>query len=119
MAILNFGNLFALDNTKPYANAIFGDSHTATIVKTCKSRTERIAAAIFINYLAENCGGVWTQAGHLPASLIVQSSDDLYLNNQYYKNMFNIMEAQRNIKFFHPLFTMMKSMNRIKLRLNK
>ena len=85
MAILNFGNLFALDNTKPYANAIFGDSHTATIVKTCKSRTERIAAAIFINYLAENCGGVWTQAGHLPASLIVQSSDDLYLHNQYYK----------------------------------
>ena len=85
MGILNFGNLFALDNSKPYANTIFGDSHTGTIVKTCKSRTERIAAALFINYLAENCGGVWTQAGHLPASLIVQSSDDLYLNNEYYK----------------------------------
>ncbi len=85
MGIMNFGNLFALDNTKPYANAIFGDSHTGTIVKTCKSRTERIAASIFINYLAENCGDVWTQAGHLPASLIVQSSDDLYLNNEYYK----------------------------------
>lgn len=84
MAILNFGNLFALDNSKPYANAIFGDSHTGTIVKTCTSRTERIAAAVFINYLAENCGGVWTQAGHLPASLIVQSSEDLYLNNEYY-----------------------------------
>ena len=85
LSILNFGNLFALDNTQSYANKIFGDSHTATIVKTCKSRTERVAAAVFSNYLAENSGGVWTQAGHLPASLIVQQSEDLFLGNEYYE----------------------------------
>jgi ABC-type sugar transport system, periplasmic component len=84
LAIMNPAKLFALDASQSSANTIFGDSHAISIVRTCKSRTERIAAAIFSNYLAENCGGVWTKAGHLPASLIVQQSSELYLNNEFF-----------------------------------
>ncbi|MGI6713952.1 MAG: ABC transporter substrate-binding protein [Bacilli bacterium] len=84
MAIINPSELFAADLTKDYAKHIFGDSHAVSIVKTVTSRTKRIAAAVFSNYLAENCGGVWIKAGHLPASLVVQQSNDLYLNNEFY-----------------------------------
>lgn len=84
LEIFNTAGMFALDQNADCAGKIFGDSHAISIVRTCKSRTKRIACAIFANYLAENSGGVWTQAGHLPASLVVQSSNEMYLGNEYY-----------------------------------
>lgn len=85
LAIRHTGNLFALDPSADCADKIFGDSHAVSIVRTCTSRTKRLAAAVFANFLAENSGGIWTQAGHLPASLVVQSSNELYLGNEYYQ----------------------------------
>lgn len=85
LSYLNLGNMFTTDTTTDYAKTIFGDSHASSIVASTKSRTKRVAASVLANYLAENSGGVWTQAGHLPASLIVQNSQDLYLGNEYYE----------------------------------
>lgn len=85
LAIINLGNMLTTDNTTAYSKTIFGDSHAASIVSSTTSRTKRVAASILANFLAENSGGVWTQAGHLPASLIVQNSHDLYLDNEYYE----------------------------------
>lgn len=85
LAIINPSQILTKDPSKDYAKYIFGDSHAVSLVKNTTSRTKRVAAAIFANYLAEHSGNEWTKAGHLPASLVVQQSYDDYLNNEYYQ----------------------------------
>ena len=85
LAIINPSKLLCKDYSKDYSKEIFGDSHAISLVKNTTSRAKRVAGAIFSNYLAEHSGGLWTKAGHLPASTVVQQSTDDYLDNPYYQ----------------------------------
>ncbi len=80
----SLSNLFAMDNTKEYANKIKGEGHAVMLMSTTESWTKRCAAAIFADYLAYNGGIEWAKSGHIPAASSVLNNED-FRNNEAYK----------------------------------
>lgn len=72
--IINMSKMFALDETKPYADDVYGVGHCFSISRTVTSKTKCVAAALYAQFMTEN-SAEYTRGGHLPASKAVLESE--------------------------------------------
>lgn len=72
--IINPSKMFALDETQPYADKVYGVGHCFSVSRTVTSETECVAAALYAQFMTEN-SAEYTRGGHLPASKAVLESD--------------------------------------------
>lgn len=78
---------FALDQTKDYAEKVYGESHAFAMTKTCRDVNKQAAIMEFIKWFTQNGkqGAKWAAAGHISVSKIISESDE-YKNNSDVKN---------------------------------
>ena len=82
LGIMNMSKLYALDENAETASAIYGVGHCFSICRTVTSRTRRVAAAIYAQYMTENAID-YMQGGHLPANKAILESEQFTSKDWY------------------------------------
>ncbi len=72
--ILNMSKLYALDESAECAGQIYGVGHCFSVCRTVTSKTKRVAAALYAQYMTEHAVD-YMQGGHLPACKAILSSE--------------------------------------------
>lgn len=92
--------MFALDETKEYANTIFGDSHAFMVSKSVEDKTKKAAIATFINWFTSKgkVGADWAELGHAAGVKTIIESDE-YKNSDFVNNFTNKWYPDMN--YFH------------------
>lgn len=104
--------LFALDETSPDAEKIFGDSHAFALSKSVKDIEVKAAVVEFINWFTTSgyVGAAWAEAGHITASHIIKNSEEYSSNvfvNNYIENFYldlNSFVTPGNTPYFNDTF---------------
>ena len=80
---------FAMDETEPSADVVFGDSHFFAMSRTVQDINQKAAILEFIRYFTQNAeiGTQWARAGHVSASKIISQSQ-AYQSDSIVSNYF-------------------------------
>ena len=85
---MSLSGLFAMDESKPYAESVYVDSHSFSISTSVKDINKKAACLYFAKWFTENgeIGAKWAQAGHSSCSATIINSD-AYKNDVFVKNL--------------------------------
>ena len=78
---------FAMDESKPYADTIYGDSHFFAITRVVSDITKKAAICEFVKWFSQEVSvqTEWVETGHMSVCNKVTSSPE-YTENFYAKN---------------------------------
>ena len=78
---------FALDESKPYASIIYGDSHFFAMTRMVQDITKKAAICEFVKWFSQEVSVQleWVETGHMSVCNLVTSSPE-YSENFYAKN---------------------------------
>lgn len=78
---------FAMDESKPYANTIYGDSHFFAMTRMVQDITKKAAICEFVKWFSQEVSVQleWVETGHMSVCNLVTSSPE-YSENFYAKN---------------------------------
>ena len=96
LGILNLSNLFAFDNEQSYADDIYGVGHCFAICRTVTSKTTRVAASLYAQFMSENAID-YLEGGHLPAFKAISDSNQ-YLEKDYYDRYLKYYGDEENFR---------------------
>lgn len=82
LGIMNMSKLYALDEDAEYASRIYGVGHCFSVCRTVTSKTRRVAAAIYAQYMTEHAVD-YMQGGHLPANKAIYESEQ-FTSKEWY-----------------------------------
>ncbi len=96
LGIMNMSKMYALDETKDYADDIYGVGHCFSITKTVDSKTKRVGAALYSEFMTKNAIQ-YLEGGHLPACKAILESDQ-YKEQPFYNEYLKEFGDPNNFK---------------------
>lgn len=96
LGIMNMSKLYAFDQTKDYADDIYGVGHCFAITRTVQSKTKRVGAALYSEFMTKNAIQ-YLEGGHLPACKAILESDQ-YKEQPFYEEYLKEFGSPENFK---------------------